>query len=74
MASFRPYVFRWQQALFKEAHISNEVGDHPLLVKCLDWGCQENECFAISEYVEGQRMDIEIEENGQLSCEKVLQS
>ena len=61
-----------QEALFKEARISNEVGDHPLLVKCLDWGCQGNECFAISEYVEGRRMDIAIDNNGCLPLEKVL--
>jgi len=61
-----------QDALFKEARISYEVGDHPLLVKCLDWGCQQNECFAISEYVEGRRMDIEIEDSGHLPPAKVL--
>jgi len=61
-----------KQALFHEAEIAAQVGDHPLLVKALDWGSEKGETFVISEYVDGQRLDQAIEIQGRLPVPQVL--
>lgn len=55
-----------RDALFREARIAAEIGDHPLLAKCLDWGSQGYECFVVLEYIEGERLDQRIEREGSL--------
>lgn len=59
-------------SLYREGKIGQSLGSHPNIVEVVDFGLDGDEYFLATEFVDGERLDIIIDEEEKLSEEKAI--
>ncbi len=62
----------YAESLLREGRVGTVVGDHPNLLSIIEYGCEGNEYYIVTPFIDGERLDDYIGRKGHISEKRAI--